>query len=333
MEHPTALALPVESAQPVSVDELVTAFLSARSPRTMEAYRIDLESLGDFIGLTSIRDTAQTIIAQSPGGANHLVLRYRNHLVEQKLAPATINRRLAAIRSLVKLARTLGLITWSIEIENLKSETYRDTRGPGRAAFLKMLEAVSGSRRSKDIRDVAILRLLYDLALRASELTHIDLGDLDLTNKTVSILGKGKLEKVKLSLPDLTVAAIQNWIDVRGPANENDPLFVNFDRAQKGERLTRCGLYQLIRGLGEKAAQIKTRPHGIRHTSISEACKIAQVQGLGLEEVLDHSRHASVTTLMIYRDRERNVQGKIASWISEGAEAVSASKVKEKKVV
>jgi integrase/recombinase XerC len=319
--------LPIDQST-MEAKDLLHCFLSGRNKRTMEAYRIDLEDFSQFAGDSDLTATVNRFIGQSPGNANRLALSYRNALVERGLAPSTINRRLAAIRSLVKLARTLGVVTWSIEIPNLKNETYRDTRGPGRAAFLQMLGAVSNSKRAKDIRDVAILRLLYDLALRASELTQIEFGDLDFANKTIAILGKGKVQKAVLSLPELTVAAIQNWINVRAPGVETDPLFVNFDRARKGERLTRVGLYQLIRRLGEKAAQVKTRPHGIRHTSISEACKIAQVQGLGLEEVLDHSRHASVTTLMIYRDRDRNVQGKIASWISE---AVSVTDKKPKK--
>lgn len=61
---------------------------------------------------------------------------------------------------------------------------------------------------------------------------------------------------------------------------------------------------------------VNTRPHGIRHLSITEACKAAQNNGFALEEVLDHSRHKSVSTLMIYRDRERNVQGSIATLVS-----------------
>jgi integrase/recombinase XerC len=59
-----------------------------------------------------------------------MVLGYRSHLVDRKLSPATINRRLAALRSLVKLGRTLGVITCTLEVPNLKAQAYRDDLPP-----------------------------------------------------------------------------------------------------------------------------------------------------------------------------------------------------------
>jgi integrase/recombinase XerC len=91
---------------------------------------------------------------------------------------------------------------------------------------------------------------------------------------------------------------------------------VNMDRAGKGNgRLTGNGLFKIVRGLGQKNG-LKVRPHGLRHTAITEACKAAQANGMDLEEVMDFSRHKNVKTLMVYRDRERNVQGRLASLVA-----------------
>ena len=95
------------------------------------------------------------------------------------------------------------------------------------------------------------------------------------------------------------------------------PLFTNLDRAEKGGRLTGPGIYLTVRNLG-RTAGVKTRPHGLRHLAITEACKAAQVNGMGLEEVFDFSRHKDVKTLMVYRDRERNVQGHLAALVAGG---------------
>ena len=280
----------------------------------MEAYRNDLEDFKLSLGLSDLNEAVSKFISLSPGDANATVLRYRNALLDKGLQSATINRRLAAIRSLLKMARMIGIITWGIEIPNLKSEPYRDTRGPGLYAFTKMLE-VAGDQRSdsKSKRDVAILRLMYDLALRASELIKIEMSDFNLSDSTVAVSAKGKRNKVTLSVPSASRKALLDWISVRG--EQSGPIFLNFNRSGKGSGLTRQGLFELIRKLGQ-SVDVITRPHGLRHLSITEACKVAQANGFGLEEVLDHSRHASVTTLMIYRDREKDVQGEISKLVS-----------------
>ena len=73
----------------------------------------------------------------------------------------------------------------------------------------------------------------------------------------------------------------------------------------------------MVRILGKRVG-VETRPHGIRHTAVTEAVKAATATGMGLEEVMDFSRHRNVHTLMIYRDRERNVQGKLAEMVAAG---------------
>ena len=99
---------------------------------------------------------------------------------------------------------------------------------------------------------------------------------------------------------------------------EPGPLFTSCDNARKGDgRLSSEGIYKTVRKIGEDVG-VRTRPHGLRHTAITEAVKAAQANGYGLEEVTDFSRHASVTTLMIYRDRERTVQGKLAEAVAAG---------------
>jgi integrase/recombinase XerC len=115
---------------------------------------------------------------------------------------ATINRRLAALRSMVKLARTLGRISWKIEIGGVRSEAYRDTRGPGRAAVRELFRKLEIRKDAKGFRDRAIFRLLYDLGLRRGEVITLDLADVDLQNSTVAVLGKGKTDRTTLTLSE-----------------------------------------------------------------------------------------------------------------------------------
>jgi integrase/recombinase XerC len=302
-------------SEPVRISDLLSAFLSGRSPRTLKAYSQDLADFRVFSKTGSTEDAARLLLSQGHGKANLILLEYRTGLTERGLQSATINRRLAAVRSLVKLAKTLGLVDWSVDIQNLKSEAYRDTKGPGKAGFRAMLQTLAQKKSKKTIRDTAILRLLYDLALRTGEVVALDFQDVEISRSVIHVLGKGKNDKQQLTLPEPTKSALEAWLQIRGA--ESGALFHNFDRAEKGHRLTGVGVYQIVRTLGQKNG-FKTRPHGIRHTAITEACKAAAENGIGLEEVLDFSRHSrsSVAILMVYRDRERNIQGQLASSIA-----------------
>lgn len=295
-------------------NDFLAEFLSGRSPNTIQSYRDDLSSLAKFTNSPSSKEAIAFLILCSQGDANRLVLNFRNHLKESGLAPATINRKIATIRSCIKFARMCGVVNWSIEVQNLKSEPYRDTRGPGLQAFQKMISLLKLKKCAKSTRDMAILRLMFDLGLRVSEITQLNYEDLELDRNAIWIKGKGKSEKQLLYVPEETKLIISQWLHLRGTAY--GPLFTNFDRARTRKRITRTGVYYFIIKLGLKAG-IKTRPHGIRHLSITEACKAAQVNGLPLEDVLSHSRHKSVATLIIYRDQNENSQEQISKMISK----------------
>lgn len=295
-------------------DALIATFLESKGPATREAYRQDLKCFESYlvsgVGIQSL----PTLFSLTTAELNLVVLKYREHLVGKKLSPSTINRRFGAIRSLFKLARLLGHTISEIEIPNMKSEAYRDTKGPGLPAFKRMISAAANQNGMKATRDRAILRLLFDLALRASELVDLDLFHIEFEQKRLSIKGKGRTQREFLSIPSTSLESLKDWIVIRG--YDPGPLFFNLVRdVPKRKRLSRIGLYELVRGLGEDV-EVKTRPHGIRHLSISEACKVAQNNGYALEEVMDHSRHKSVSTLMIYRDRERDTQGAISTLVS-----------------
>jgi integrase/recombinase XerC len=300
---------------------LIAAYTAGRNPRTLVAYQQDLEQFRLYLGGDSVESVIAAFLQLSSGAANATALSYRAHLIERKLTPATINRRLASLRSLVKLARLLGFVFWQIEIPGLPTEAYRDTRGPGRDGFRRLLDELDREPNDQTaLRARAILRLLYDLGLRRGEVVALDVGDYDRERVSLNVLGKGRREKSVLSLAPPTKEALDAWLTVRG--DETGPLFINFDRSQKGSlRLTPHSIYRIVRGLGERAG-IKTAPHGLRHTAITEAIKAAQANGIGLEEVLDFSRHRDVKVMMIYRDRERNVQGKLTALVAESAAVV-----------
>ena len=180
--------LPVLVPSPGNLDSssaaarLLAAFFNGRKAETIKAYQADLDDFRAFLKSATLEQAAHVLLASNLGQANALVLDYKARLVDRRLASATINRRLAAIRSLVKLGRMLGLVPWKLEVEGMKSEGYRDTRGPGRMGFRNMLQVLDQQKDAKAVHDRAILRCLFDLGLRRAEVLHLDLHDLDQTS-------------------------------------------------------------------------------------------------------------------------------------------------------
>src|SRR4051794_11483915 len=93
--------------------DLVEAFLSGRKPTTPLAYRNYLEAFARFVGMPAPGPAVELLISGTAGQANAAALAYRAHLLSRRLAPATVARRLAALRSMIKLARTVGRVAWA----------------------------------------------------------------------------------------------------------------------------------------------------------------------------------------------------------------------------
>ena len=300
---------------PADAHKLVQTFLEGRNVNTREAYRADLCDFASYLRSSSEQQALTQLLSLQAGPANLLVLEYRNSLIERSLQSATINRRLSSLRAFVKLARMTGFVPWSIEVPNLKHESYRDTRGTGISGVSRMLAKLASRNDPKSVRDAALIRLFFDLGLRVSEAVGLDISDLDLAMNTISIIGKGWTQKQTLSVPQPTIEAIQKWLAVR-PRSESQAVFLNFDRAgKKAGRISRFGVYKLVRRLGEDLS-LKTRPHAIRHDAVNAAIKVAQENEIELPSILKFSRHKSLTTLQVYIDAVSDRQGEIASLVA-----------------
>jgi integrase/recombinase XerC len=153
---------------------LYAAFLAGRTQHTRDAYTRDLADFAAYVGAGSPGTAISHVLTLAAGDANGMLLSYRSHMAEAGLTPATINRRLSAIRSAVKLARTLGMTDWTPEIDGLKVQSYRDTTGPGLAGTRAMLDQARRQDPVKAARDAAIIRLMFDLALRRGEVSDIN---------------------------------------------------------------------------------------------------------------------------------------------------------------
>lgn len=297
----------------ISPRAVLAAFLDGKSKGTLIAYKQDLDAFRAFLGFDSVGAAAELLLRQEQGKANALVISFVNELKAQKKSAATINRRLAALRSLVKLARVVGLVSFTLDVAGVPDESYRDTRGPGREGVKKLLAQLAGRKDAKAVRDRALIHLLYDLALRRSEVLSLDREHIDIEQRVILVLGKGRLRRQRLTLPKETAAALNAWLEVRG--DELGPLFICLSPAARGERLTGDGLYKMLAGLG-RAVGLTVRPHGLRHAAITEALDATDGD---VRAVQRFSRHKDVRVLCVYDDQRKDLGGEVARLVAKSS--------------
>ena len=297
---------------------ILTALLTdKRSLNTRRAYEKDL---GYFFMAVYGQPPHEATIAQflqlNRFDAIAIVLRYKSDLIARELKESTINRRLSALKSLVNFAAKLGKCNWNLDdIQTEAVQTYRDTTGIKPESMREMLLKIDRNE-PKGRRNFAILRLLWDNALRRNELVGTNIGDFDYEGRSLQILGKGRgSQKSSISLSIGTAKAIQEWLSVRETKGKDQPLFPSLDPAHRGHRLTGTAIYQIVEKLAIAAGITKKMsPHRIRHSAITAALDATNGN---VRKVQKLSRHKKLDTLMLYDDNRTNMQGEVSSLLGD----------------
>jgi integrase/recombinase XerC len=245
--------------------------------------------------------------------AIEMVLRYRRYSIDRNLAPSTINVRLAAIKSLVDMARKLGKTTIDLgDIESIPSESYRDTRGISVEQFKSMLAAIVGSPTGGNpstpigVRDYAIMLLFWGNALRRGEIASANIEDFLPQQQKLTILGKGKRAKVAIDLTDSVSYALEEWLNFHPCNLPGQPLIVSLSHNCFGARIAGDSLYRIVQGYAEAAGiERRVSPHRLRHSSITA---FLDASGGNLRAAQALSRHSNQNTLTLYDDNRRQEQ-------------------------
>lgn len=295
-----------------SLERLFQEWIQSKGVNTLAAYRNDYKYFAQFLNVESEAEAAKILLScRNAFDANDLVLRYRDSMKAKGLAVKTCNRRICSLKSLVTLAEAQRLISWRLTLKTEKTETYRDTKGPGMDGFRAMLKFAAGQSKEKAARDVAILWISFSDALRRAEVYNLDLSDFDLKKGIVQIIGKGKKEAMPMTIPPRALEALKEWVKVRG--TQDGPMFFSMHHGRYMKaRLTGDGFHHIISTIG-KSVGINTRPHGLRHLGITAALET----GASMLDVARFSRHADMAVIQIYDDRRRDIGGELAKKIED----------------
>ncbi|MCA2711454.1 MAG: tyrosine-type recombinase/integrase [Microcystis sp. M015S2] len=276
-----------------------------RSPHTRRVYQKDIDNF-----LSDIGTELGKFLTLDRHKAYALVSRYKGDLIQKGLKSATINRRLAAIKSLVAYAYNCGHSDFMLEsVKGEKLSSYRDTSGVDSETFKRVLGGIDRGT-LKGIRDYALLILLWSNALRRSEVSKASIADFDPVAKTLRIFGKGRGNQSEIiSLGKATVNAIEAWLEVRGETNPDKALFCSVNAGYRDGRLCPQAIYTVVKERCQSAGITKVMsPHRIRHSAITAAL---EATGGDVRRVQKLSRHSSLNTLLIYDDNRKNHQGEV----------------------
>ena len=143
-------------------------------------------------------------------------------------------------------------------------------------------------------RDRAILEVLYNTGMRASELISMKISDLDLESKEIKIMGKGSKERVVL-MGFHAVNSIKEYLEVRddlATSESGDSLWLG----QSGKPLSRSSLYKIVHKYLKQATDGKASPHVLRHTFATHLMD----RGADLLAVKELLGHESLSTTQVY---------------------------------
>jgi len=312
----TSLRVADSSNPPPDIVQMLLA--DKRSENTRRAYRHDLTHFFvNVFGAEPSPDSVAEFLAQSTSEMTVPILRYKALLIEKGSSESTINRRMAAILSLVKMARRIGMTDADPRgnIDSEKVVTYRDTRGITLAQVRSLL-AVPDRTMVQGKRDYALLLLLVENALRRNEVVGLCISDFSAEEWSLLIAGKGMgSQKTRITISTNAATAIADYLSARGDCLPSKaPLFTRTRTTNESLHLTADGLYKIIGELAKQAGlSARLSPHRLRHTAITLALDIADGD---IRKVQRLSRHARLETLLIYDDNRTNFQGEMTDRLS-----------------
>jgi len=255
------------------------------SPHTATNYARDLRALAEFMERGNLSDWKRV-------DSQHVrVFAARAHA--GGLSPRSVQRRLSAVRGFFNYLLRERIVTSNPAVEIRAPKAARRLPGTLDVDQLNQLLDIPAED-ALAVRDKAIMELFYSSGLRLDELVGLDIGQLDLPDRTVRVLGKGRKTRV-VPVGRKAIEALRVWLRERATlADLDDPaLFVGRNGTRLKHRAIQLRIAYWARRKGLPA---HVHPHLFRHsfaTHLLESSKDLR----GVQELLGH---ADISTTQIY---------------------------------
>ena len=297
-------------------DMALTGVLSENSRRAYKQAMVNFASfLLSKIGREVPNDKIEILRAATPFLPSvrfQHVVEYREALRVEGLSNSTINLRLAAIHTMFKRMRRLGMIEQNPAdpelVQRMRVSNVSTTEGLSSEEAEKLLRICHEEETLAGQRDLALFAVMMHNGLRRSEAIQLDVGNFKMVEDTPTytlILKGGKVHTIEFVGPVWN--AIQRWLDAG--CIQTGPVFRRIHRTASGKetvfekRLTASGVYNIIRTRCRNAGIEKNiHPHSMRHTYAT----LALLAGVPIHEVQISMGHSNTdTTFRYYRAVEQ----------------------------
>ena len=264
------------------------------SENTIAAYQNDLHQLASFVEEEA---TKRGTIPPWASFDRQSMLSYLLGLKERKYAATTVARKVAAIKSFFGFLVAEGILRDNPMQGVSSAKVGKSLPKPISISQVhRLLEQPTKLSTPEAKRDRAMLELLYATGMRVSELVSLNLADIDTEGGYVRCFGKGHKERL-IPIYRRAVLVLKEYLTEARPhlAHNSDEkaLFLN----RRGERLTRQGLWQILKGYA-KSAELGTEitPHTLRHSFATHMLS----GGADLRSVQELLGHANISTTQVY---------------------------------
>lgn len=258
------------------------------SVHTIQSYTNDLEQFYFYLKSEYQKDDIEL--------ASHLEIRsWIVKMMEQKITPRSINRKLSTLKSFFKFLMRKGIIIKSPMSKVLSPKTSKrlpvfvEKNGMDRLlANIEFPEGFEGSR------DKMVIDVLYNTGMRRSELNNLRETDIDSYNSQVKVLGKGNKERIIPIQPQLR-AALKDYIELKNRSILHPSIYLFVDK--EGKVLNPSAIYQTVKKYLNLITTIdKKSPHVLRHTFATHLMN----NGADINAVKELLGHASLAATQVY---------------------------------
>jgi site-specific recombinase XerD len=274
----------------MKIEKLINSYLDyienikRYSPQTVKAYSTDLNQFIEFCNSQN-KFTAKELTEK-------FIKKYLMLLSEIGLETRSISRKLASVR---------GLLKYAYQNQIIKSNPVRNIKNPRCNIKLPEITTTESVLKIYGLADEAedeperikiIFELLYGCALRVSELCNLNIGDLDLKNRTLRVKGKGSKIRI-VPVGQKSIEIIEGYLKNTNQQKNNEPLI----KTKGGNRIYPRFVYRIINKYLSKVTDIKKKsPHVLRHSAATHMLD----RGADLRAVKELLGHENLSTTQIY---------------------------------